>query len=37
MKASHTFWAIDSGHDVMISHPEQTAEMLLRLTDPGRG
>ena len=25
-------WEIDTGHDLMISEPEATAEMLLRLS-----
>jgi pimeloyl-ACP methyl ester carboxylesterase len=28
-------WEIDTGHDLMITEPEKTAEMLLRLAAPG--
>jgi pimeloyl-ACP methyl ester carboxylesterase len=31
MKACGNYWEIESGHDLMISHPDQTAELLLRL------
>jgi hypothetical protein len=31
MKNSLNFWEIDTGHGLMISEPEKTAEMLLRL------
>ncbi len=28
-------WELDTGHDLMITEPEKTAELLLRLADLG--
>lgn len=34
--AADRVWEIDTGHDAMITEPEKTAELLLRLADGGR-
>jgi pimeloyl-ACP methyl ester carboxylesterase len=34
--AADRVWEIDTGHDTMITEPEKTAELLLRLADMGR-
>ena len=34
--AADRVWEIDTGHDTMITEPENTAELLLRLSDMGR-